>query len=264
VGCVPKRQEASPWILTAWPAAQDDPLFDRNFLQLKAFYTDLRASLPPSQHEKPLLGLNLLRLLAQNRIAEFHVELELLDAAAQASVHVDFPRRLEQQLMEGMYDHLYDAVEDAPSPYMQSFVAQLQATVQTELAASAELVRHRRPRCFSAQCCLAKCNCGHIAQNLSYPVLHLTCDGFPGTVCRPSMAFSQASNPCWVYSAHVMHHPGSLWGGDQRRARTSPMHKAAGMPLRATGPWLASSGPIFFILLGVSFQWACCLPLLQR
>ncbi|GMQ05894.1 hypothetical protein CsSME_00050721 [Camellia sinensis var. sinensis] len=36
--------------------------------------------LPPSPQEYPILGLNLLRLLVQNRIAEFHTELELLSA----------------------------------------------------------------------------------------------------------------------------------------------------------------------------------------
>eukprot|EP00976_Prorocentrum_cordatum_P037291 757774-Prorocentrum_minimum.AAC.8 len=37
-----------------------------------------RAMLPDSQQEYPIIGLNLLRLLVQNRTAEFHTELELL------------------------------------------------------------------------------------------------------------------------------------------------------------------------------------------
>ncbi len=37
-----------------------------------------RALLPPSQQENLIVGLDLLRLLVQNRIAEFHTELELL------------------------------------------------------------------------------------------------------------------------------------------------------------------------------------------
>jgi CSN8/PSMD8/EIF3K family len=121
--------------------AQDDALFARNFAQLKAYYTDLKPLLPASEQEHPLLGLNLLRLLAQNRIAEFHIELELLDSAALASPHVEFPRRLEQQLMEGLYDRLYGAMEAAPSARMQCFVSQLQETVRAELAACAAAVR---------------------------------------------------------------------------------------------------------------------------
>ena len=122
-------------------ALQDDALFARNFAQLKAYYTDLKPLLPPSEQQHPLLGLNLLRLLAQNRIAEFHVELELLDAPALASPHIDFPRQLEQNLMEGLYERLYGAMDAAPSAHMRSFVSQLQATVRAELAACAASVR---------------------------------------------------------------------------------------------------------------------------
>lgn len=37
-----------------------------------------RSLLPPSPQEYHLVGLNLLRLLVENRIAEFHTELELI------------------------------------------------------------------------------------------------------------------------------------------------------------------------------------------
>jgi 26S proteasome regulatory subunit N12 len=37
-----------------------------------------RDLIPPSQQENIITGLDLLRLLVQNRIAEFHTELELL------------------------------------------------------------------------------------------------------------------------------------------------------------------------------------------
>ncbi len=37
-----------------------------------------RALLPPSGQANIIVGLDLLRLLVQNRIAEFHTELELL------------------------------------------------------------------------------------------------------------------------------------------------------------------------------------------
>ena len=39
-----------------------------------------RTLLPPSPQQPLLLGLDLLRLLVQNRIAEFHTELELMSA----------------------------------------------------------------------------------------------------------------------------------------------------------------------------------------
>jgi 26S proteasome regulatory subunit N12 len=51
---------------------EDQDAFERHFLQLKSYYTDTRGLVPPSEQEYPILGLNLLRLLVQNRIAEFH------------------------------------------------------------------------------------------------------------------------------------------------------------------------------------------------
>lgn len=39
-----------------------------------------RSMLPPSPQENLILALNLLRLLVQNRIAEFHTDLELIPA----------------------------------------------------------------------------------------------------------------------------------------------------------------------------------------
>ncbi|MCI08593.1 26S proteasome non-ATPase regulatory subunit RPN12A-like, partial [Trifolium medium] len=51
---------------------EDQDAFERDFFQLKPYYTDARNRLPQSPQEYPILGLNLLRLLVQNRIAEFH------------------------------------------------------------------------------------------------------------------------------------------------------------------------------------------------
>ena len=46
--------------------------------QVKTLYTDYAGVLPKSAKQYELQGLNLLSLLAQNKIAEFHTELELL------------------------------------------------------------------------------------------------------------------------------------------------------------------------------------------
>jgi 26S proteasome regulatory subunit N12 len=52
-----------------------------------------------------LLGLNLLWLLTQNRVAEFHTELELLSPNdIQKNVFIRYPVCLEQYLMEGCYN----------------------------------------------------------------------------------------------------------------------------------------------------------------
>lgn len=55
-----------------------------------------------------LLGLNLLWLLTQNRVAEFHTELELLSPNdIQNNVFIHYPVSLEQHLMEGSYNKVH-------------------------------------------------------------------------------------------------------------------------------------------------------------
>lgn len=48
--------------------------FERYFSQLKVYYFDYKdvPGLPESVNKYQLIGLNLLRLLSQNRLAEFH------------------------------------------------------------------------------------------------------------------------------------------------------------------------------------------------
>lgn len=48
--------------------------FERYFSHLKVYYFDLKdlSGLPESANKYQLIGLNLLRLLSQNRLAEFH------------------------------------------------------------------------------------------------------------------------------------------------------------------------------------------------
>lgn len=73
----------------------DIPSFERYVAQLKIFYTDCASILPESQKQHPILGLNLLRLLAQNRIAEFHTELELVPTALQHSnIYIKYPTQV--------------------------------------------------------------------------------------------------------------------------------------------------------------------------
>ena len=53
---------------------------ERDHAQLRPFYVDCRGLLKDSPLEPLITGLNLTRLLVQNRIAEFHVELETVPA----------------------------------------------------------------------------------------------------------------------------------------------------------------------------------------
>jgi len=68
---------------------KDQVLFERQMSQLKTFYTDTKALLPPSEQELPIEGMNLLRLMVQNRTAEFHTQLELLSPEVRAACGTD-------------------------------------------------------------------------------------------------------------------------------------------------------------------------------
>lgn len=59
----------------------------------------LREELPEAAYMHQLLGLNLLFLLSQNRVSEFHTELERLSARdIQTNVYIRHPVSLEQVL----------------------------------------------------------------------------------------------------------------------------------------------------------------------
>ena len=72
------------------------------FNHLLAFRSNF---LPESSLKYQLLGMNLLCLLAQNRVSEFHTELELLSPQdIQSNTFIHYPVSLEQYLMEGCYN----------------------------------------------------------------------------------------------------------------------------------------------------------------
>ncbi|KAI7989394.1 hypothetical protein LOK49_LG13G00924 [Camellia lanceoleosa] len=98
------------------------------FFQLKPYYTDAHGHLPPSPQEYPILGLNLLRLLVQNRIAEFHTELELLSASAMENNCIK--HALEQSFMERPYNHVLSARQTVPHETYVYFMDLLPKTVR--------------------------------------------------------------------------------------------------------------------------------------
>merc|ERR1712070_746541 len=57
---------------------EDTADFERHMALLTPYYSDFGALLAPSENHFPILGLNLLRLLAQNRIADFPSQLETM------------------------------------------------------------------------------------------------------------------------------------------------------------------------------------------
>lgn len=95
---------------------------------------------PVSQRQYPILGLNLLRLLAQNRTAEFHTELELVPPALHDSnIYIKYPTQLEQYIMEGSFNKVLSArAEGLFSHEGDYFMGMLTETVREEIANCAE------------------------------------------------------------------------------------------------------------------------------
>ncbi|KAF8897386.1 SAC3/GANP/Nin1/mts3/eIF-3 p25 family-domain-containing protein [Infundibulicybe gibba] len=127
---------------------RDVPSFDRYFSQLQTFYTDYSASLPPSKREFPIRGLNLIRLLTQNRIADFHTTLESLPLRADAiadNPYISHPVNLERWLMEGSYSKVWNAREEAPAEEYKFFVDSLMGTIRNEIASCEETAYESLP-----------------------------------------------------------------------------------------------------------------------
>ncbi|CAG0920830.1 unnamed protein product [Notodromas monacha] len=111
------------------------PSFERFMAQLKCYYYDYKNELPPSALMNEMLGLNLLFLLSQNRLAEFHSEVELLPRdESQNNIYLKHPISLEQYLMEGSYNKVFLAKGYVPAPSYNFFMDILLDTVRGEMA----------------------------------------------------------------------------------------------------------------------------------
>jgi len=118
---------------------KDIPSFERYMSQLKCYYLDYSKDLPESPYKQQLLGLNLLCLLAQNRVADFHTELERLSADdVQHNVYIKHPIAIEQYLMEGNYNKLFLAKGNVPAESYNFFIDILLGTIRDEIATCME------------------------------------------------------------------------------------------------------------------------------
>ncbi|KAI0729379.1 proteasome 26S subunit [Fomitopsis betulina] len=128
--------------------SRDIPSFDRYYSQLQTFYNDYSSVLPPSSHEYPIRGLYLIRLLTQNRIADFHTTLESLPLAADSltsNPYIQHPVNLERWLMEGSYSKVWKAREEAPAEEYKFFVDSLMNTIRNEIASCEEAAYESLP-----------------------------------------------------------------------------------------------------------------------
>ncbi|CAH0477626.1 unnamed protein product [Peronospora belbahrii] len=115
---------------------EDMTAFERSMVQLKIYYS---SGLQPSPLHYPILGTRLLQLLVENRMAEFHNELELLPEQSREDPNIAFAVKLEQYLMEGTYNKVLEARTNVPNPYFPFYLSQLLQTVRENIADCAEV-----------------------------------------------------------------------------------------------------------------------------
>lgn len=116
-------------------AAADLEAFARNIAQLKPHYSRGAAS----DRKSHVLGLNLMFLLVENRLSEFHAELELLSDEEAGNRFISFPIQLERQLMVGSYDEVLSAHSRIPDPSYGLFMDNLLQTVRDSIADCVEV-----------------------------------------------------------------------------------------------------------------------------
>jgi len=111
-------------------AAGDLNAFARNMAQLRPTYS--RGV--QSERKCHVLGLNLMFLLVENRLSEFHAELELLSEEESKNIFISFPIQLERQLMVGSYDEVLSARSRIPDASYEFFMENLLQTVRDSIA----------------------------------------------------------------------------------------------------------------------------------
>jgi len=120
-------------------SARDVPSFERYMSMLKSVYTDQCKTLPESSRMYELLGLNLLCLLSQNRLSDFHTELELLPCEILLeNPYIANPVQLEQFIMEGKYNKVIDTRYNVPADSYKFFIDVLLVTIRDEIASCME------------------------------------------------------------------------------------------------------------------------------
>jgi 26S proteasome regulatory subunit N12 len=108
--------------------------FDLYYSQLYVYYNDFsEPTVPQSTIFHLIQGLNLVRLLVGNRIAEFHTELEKIPNAEHRNPYILFAVQLERYLMEGSYNKLLHARRQSPSNEYMPVLELLEGTVRQDV-----------------------------------------------------------------------------------------------------------------------------------
>jgi 26S proteasome regulatory subunit N12 len=110
--------------------------FERYCSLLFPIYFDSKNSPSNVPNNAPMytvLGLHLLNLLVSNRVADFYVALERINAAPgvdASNVFIQFPIQLQQCLVEGTFHRVVMARQQVPSPEYAWFIDGLMDTIR--------------------------------------------------------------------------------------------------------------------------------------
>jgi 26S proteasome regulatory subunit N12 len=122
-------------------ADEDLDSFARNVSQLKSYYSITTSK--TTDQKCQIIGLNLMYLLVENNLSEFHSELEFIshDKIQSSSPYITFPINIERQLMVGSYDQVLLAFQSSNIPHTsyQFFIDNLLQTVRDSIADCVEV-----------------------------------------------------------------------------------------------------------------------------
>jgi len=112
----------------------DKESFQRYMSSLRPLYTmQSDQDAISSELKCIILGINLLNLLVENKLSEFHCELELLDDSHLNHPAILFCTQLDQHLMMGSYDQVLLAAAKPPTEYYIFFLKSLMKTVRINI-----------------------------------------------------------------------------------------------------------------------------------
>uniref|UniRef100_A0A0N5AW61 26S proteasome non-ATPase regulatory subunit 8 n=1 Tax=Syphacia muris TaxID=451379 RepID=A0A0N5AW61_9BILA len=117
---------------------EDFERFNEAITVVLNFYNSY-SSASQSSNKYLMVGLDLMYLLATNRLAEFHMLLEQIEQSVQeTNPYITTPVYLEQSLMEGVYNKVVLTEGNIPSPFYSIFIRILMDTVRGEIASCIE------------------------------------------------------------------------------------------------------------------------------
>uniref|UniRef100_A0A7S2WG96 CSN8/PSMD8/EIF3K domain-containing protein n=1 Tax=Mucochytrium quahogii TaxID=96639 RepID=A0A7S2WG96_9STRA len=119
--------------------ARDIAKLERHMLMLRSYNFEYRTELGDSPRRDEMIGLELLTLLVDSRLAEFHSLLELVPMKERENIYVTFVVELEQYLMEGSYNKVLAARTRTPSSIYTFLLENLEETVREEIAGCIEV-----------------------------------------------------------------------------------------------------------------------------